>query len=172
MENKPEYLIIHHTGGTDANPLADTSHHTFEVVDEWHKSLGWDGIGYNYFIEKDGKLQSGRPENIKGAHTIGYNDKSIGICLAGNFDFSLPTTEQVNTLKELLKTLQNRYKIPAEKIVPHRKFASKTCYGNKLSDDWARNLITEKMTFQEVLDTIQDLTEQINKLKKNYEGSI
>ena len=53
--NIPEYIIVHHTGGTDDNPLADTSHHTFEIVDAYHKSLGWDGIGYNWFIEKDGK---------------------------------------------------------------------------------------------------------------------
>ena len=43
------------TGGTDANPLLDTSNHTAEMVDAWHKAKGWDGIGYNWFIEKDGK---------------------------------------------------------------------------------------------------------------------
>ncbi len=51
-----KYLIIHHSGGTDANPLADTSHHTAKDVDAWHKAKGWDGIGYNWYIEKNGKL--------------------------------------------------------------------------------------------------------------------
>ena len=165
--NEPEYLIVHHTGGTDADPLADTSHHTLEVVDEWHKSLGWDGIGYHYFIEKNGTLRTGRPENITGAHTKGYNSKSIGICLAGNFDLTLPTTEQTNTLKELLKTLQKRYKISSDKIFPHREFAEKTCYGNKLSDTWARDLVAEdndKEIFEDLIKAIEQLIERLKKL--------
>ncbi|MBP7006886.1 MAG: N-acetylmuramoyl-L-alanine amidase [Candidatus Pacebacteria bacterium] len=141
--NKPIYLIVHHTGGTDANPLADTSHHTAKMVDEFHKSKGWDGIGYNWFIEKDGKLVKGRDENKTGAHTIGYNDKSIGICLAGNFDTTLPTKEQTETLRKLLLEKMVQYSIPKENIVPHRKFASKTCFGRKLVDTWAMEL-TEK----------------------------
>lgn len=164
MENKPLYLIVHHTGGTDADPLADTSNHTFEIVDSYHTSLGWGGIGYHYFIDKKGTLTAGRPENTKGAHTIGYNNISIGICLAGNFDLTLPTKEQEKTLAELLKTLQARYKIPAEKIVPHREFANKTCYGKKLADDWARNLILQNDPKKNILNLIDDLRKQIEML--------
>lgn len=143
--NKPEFLIIHHTGGTDANPLADTSNHTMEQVDAWHRAKGWDGIGYNWYIEKSGLLKKGRDENKTGAHTIGYNDKSIGICLAGNFDATLPTVAQTATLTKLLKEKMVQFNIPKDKIVPHRKFASKTCYGKKLSDTWASDLISDEM---------------------------
>ncbi len=62
VSNVPELFIIHHTGGTDANPLADTSHHTAKIVEDYHLSLGWGGIGYHFFIEKNGKLWAGRPE--------------------------------------------------------------------------------------------------------------
>ena len=143
--NKPEFLIIHHTGGSDKFPLLDTSNHTAEMVDAYHKSLGWDGIGYNWYIEKSGSLKKGRDELKTGAHTIGYNDKSIGICLAGNFDATLPTVAQTDTLRKLLIEKMVQYNIPKEKIVPHRKFASKTCYGNKLSDTWAKDLLQEEM---------------------------
>ena len=136
-----KYIICHHAGGTDLNPLADTSNHTAEMVDAWHKAKGWDGIGYNWFIEKSGLVKKGRDENKIGAHTIGYNDKSIGICLAGNFDATLPTKEQTESLRKLLKEKMTQYNVPLENIVPHRKFANKTCYGKLLSDDWARNLI-------------------------------
>jgi len=139
--NIPKYIILHHTGGTDANPLADTSSHTAVSVDNWHKAKGWDGIGYNWFIEKDGKVVKGRDETKSGAHTIGYNDKSIGICLAGNFDATLPTEAQTNSTRVLLKEKMAQYNITKEDIVPHRKFATKTCYGKKLADDWGRNLL-------------------------------
>lgn len=157
MKNVPEYIIVHHTGGTNANPLADTSHHTFKIVDEYHKSLGWEMIGYHYFIEKDGALKAGRAENYHGAHTIDYNQKSIGICLAGNFDITLPTQEQINTLKTLLTDIRNRYLIPLDKIVPHRKFANKTCYGMKLDDNWARSLAGVLNTKETLLAKIADI---------------
>jgi N-acetylmuramoyl-L-alanine amidase len=140
--NKPEYIIVHHTGGTDANPLADTSEHTRDMVDAYHKSKGWEMIGYHWFIEKSGLRKAGRAENYHGAHTLGYNEKSIGICLAGNFDATLPTEEQINSLRLLLSDIRARYPIPIDKILPHRKFAVKTCYGNKLPDDWAQKLVS------------------------------
>jgi N-acetylmuramoyl-L-alanine amidase len=141
--NDPKWLIVHHTGGTDADPLADSSNQTMEQVDAYHKSKGWDEIGYNWFIEKAGTLKKGRDESKTGAHTIGYNDKSIGICLAGNFDLTLPTDGQVATLKKLLKEKKAQYKIALTNIVPHRAFAQKTCYGNRLSSAWAATLVNE-----------------------------
>ena len=141
--NTPDKIIVHHTGGTDTNPLADTSHHTFEMVDTLHRSFGWGGCGYHYFIEKDGRIRQGRDDKEEGAHTKGQNKTSIGICLAGNFDATLPTPEQIASLKTLLKQKVNNHLINPENIFPHRHFATKTCYGNKLSDSWARDLIKE-----------------------------
>lgn len=166
MANKIQWLIVHHTGGTDANPLADTSNHTAEQVDAWHKAKGWDGIGYNWFIEKDGTLKKGRAEDKIGAHTIGYNDKSIGICLAGNFDATMPTEAQITTLRKLLIEKLAQYNIPKENIVPHRKFAQKTCYGNKLSDDWARNLVK---TTENTADKKQKIKQLLQELSKAIE---
>lgn len=158
--NVPKYLIVHHTGGTDANPLADTSNHTAVQIDAWHKAKGWDGIGYNWVIEKNGALKKGRDETKTGAHTIGYNDKSIGIVLSGNFDATMPTNEQIATLKRLLIEKMAQYSISKENIVPHRKFANKTCYGKKLTEDWARNLLGEQPISQKDI-----LLKRIDELK-------
>ncbi len=148
-DNSPEYIIVHHTGGTVANPLADTSHHTAEGIEKGHMAPpnNFEGLGYQYVIHKNGDVWKGRPEHYHGAHTTNYNKKSIGICLSGNFDATLPTKEQENALKSLVVDIQVRYNIPLEKIVPHRTFAVKSCYGRKLADDWARKLVavTEEM---------------------------
>lgn len=145
-ENKPQYIIVHHTGGTNANPLADTSHHTFAMVNNWHKQkwhfeslLGY-YIGYHYFIDKSGKITQGRDDLEEGAHAIGYNTSSIGVCLAGNFDATYPTKEQEESLKKLLIELVQEYNIPVQNIIPHRLVANKTCYGRNLSDTWARKI--------------------------------
>ncbi len=145
--NKPLYLIVHHTGGSDIDPLQDSSNFTFEQCNEQHRksfnmksSLGF-YIGYHYYIDKLGKVTQGRADTDEGAHTIGRNSESIGICLAGNFDATLPTEIQKVALAELLKRLSAKYGIPTQNIVPHRFFGPKTCYGNKLADNWARSLI-------------------------------
>ena len=153
LKNTPNYLIVHHTGGTDADPLADTSNHTFEIVEEWHKAspnvnLGYPSslgfyIGYHYFIDKNGKVTQGRKDSDEGAHTKGYNTQSLGICLAGNFDLTEPTKAQVDALKALLKQKMTQYGIVNAKVVPHRTFANKTCYGRKLSDKWVQDILVE-----------------------------
>lgn len=171
--NKPEYIIVHHTGGTDANPMADTSNHTKDQVDAYHRSKGWNEIGYNWFIEKDGLTKKGRDENKTGAHTIGYNERSIGICLAGNFDATKPTEAQISSLKALLKQKAEQYHIPLEKIVPHRNFANKSCYGSLLNDGWARELlvsspvdnpVSNEEAKKRILTTLKVLQEEIEKL--------
>ena len=144
--NTPKVLIVHHSGGTDADPLADTSHHTAEMIKTWHLAKGWDDIGYNWVIEKTGKIVKGRDEKIAGAHTIGWNTMSIGVCLSGNFDATLPTPEQISSFKKLYLELKERYPVlEPDKVFPHRKFAQKTCYGRKLRDDWASNLAREAL---------------------------
>jgi N-acetylmuramoyl-L-alanine amidase len=151
-KNTPEYLIIHHTGGTDAYPLADSSNQTFEDVNAYHRtapnvwlgylsSLGY-AIGYHYYIDKKGKVTQGRADTDEGAHCIGYNRVSLGICLAGNFDATMPTPEQIEALKHLVVQKQLVYNIPLSKVLPHRTFAQKTCYGRLLPDNWVQMLLT------------------------------
>lgn len=143
----PKAIICHHSGGTDLNPLQDSSNYTVEQCNQDHKlrfdfksSLGW-WVGYQYFIDRQGQLTQCRLDTEEGAHTIGQNDSSIGICLAGNFDVTLPTFEQKLALKNLLIKKTKEWNIDPKDIYPHRHFASKTCYGTLLADSWAKELI-------------------------------
>lgn len=167
--NVPKWIIVHHVGGTDTQPLLDTSDKTFENVNEYHRtkfnfpsSIGH-YIGYHYFINKFGKVTQGRLDTDEGAHTIGKNSLSIGICLAGNFDATLPTVEQTVALTILLNRLKLKHNIPNENIVPHRKFAQKTCCGKLLSDNWARNL-TDISALERLVETLKELLAKL-KLK-------
>jgi hypothetical protein len=163
--NKPDKIIIHHSGGTNADPLADTSHHTFEIIENYHVSKGWGEIGYNWLIEKDGSIHKGRSEEGYGAHTLGQNGKSIGICVVGNFDFSLPTKKQEESLVIVYKDILTRYPNLRGQVFPHRAFSNKSCYGDKLSDDWAKNLVEGEVP--EVPDNkCEEKTEEIKELKK------
>lgn len=162
--NKPEYLIIHHTGGTDANPLQDSSNYTVQQCSNDHKARfnmkSRTGLwcGYHIMIDKFGKRWVTRFDDEEGAHAKGYNSKSLGICLMGNFDATLPTQPQIDELKKVMKEKSDLYKIPVAKIIPHRNVAQKTCYGNKLSESWARDLL--KTTVQPITKAVMGATGQ------------
>ena len=59
-----------------------------EDVHEWHRDRNFSGCGYHYVIQRDGKLQRGRPLNIVGAHSkaFGHNRYSIGVAFVGGFN--------------------------------------------------------------------------------------
>jgi N-acetylmuramoyl-L-alanine amidase len=143
MANKPEWIIIHHSAVSRTK-----NDKQFKAIDNYHRGKGWGMIGYQYLIEPDGTVMVGRPESKVGAHTYqeGMNYKSIGICLTGHFDLELPTDQQRIQLLELIEELQEKYKIPKEKVVPHRRFAPKSCWGNNLPDDILGYLKAEVQT--------------------------
>jgi hypothetical protein len=136
-------IILHHTGGTDAQPLADSSNYTFDQCNNDHKvrfnfmsSLGY-YVGYHYYMDKNGVIKQARTDTEEGAHAVGHN-KKIGICIAGNFDATLPNDAQVKSLRIWLADRKKKYP-QLVKVSPHRKYAKKTCYGNKLPDTWGQD---------------------------------
>jgi N-acetylmuramoyl-L-alanine amidase len=169
---KPTYIVVHHTSGTALDPHADTSSHSFETINEWHRQqfnmkseLGY-YCGYQYFIDKDGKVTQARKDDEEGAHTIGRNKDSIGICLAGNFSCVDPTESQKNALRTLLQQKVNEHGIKIENINPHRKWASyKDCFGSRLKDDWAQSLVALPPSTKDLLKIkIGELQNLIEKL--------
>ncbi len=125
--NNPKYIIVHHS----ATATGDA-----ETFRRAHMAKGWRNIGYHYIIgngtgSKDGEVETGRVEYEAGAHAIGYNAKSIGICLVGNFDTDKPTPAQMASLENLVKDIMARHKIPVSKVLGHGevKGAATVCPG-------------------------------------------
>ena len=116
--NDPNKIIIHNADATSCSVYD---------IDRWHKGNGWSGIGYDYFIRKEGSVWTGRPENAIGAHTIGQNSSSIGICLEGAFMREKPTRAQLNSLYELIADIRKRRgNLP---IYGHKDFNNTDCPG-------------------------------------------
>lgn len=60
-------------------------------------------IGYNFVVGGDGSVYVGRGWNLMGAHTKGYNVKSIGIGFIGNFSEVAPTNNQLCAAQKLFE---------------------------------------------------------------------
>ncbi len=108
-----EFIVLHHTGAEETDA---------EHVKRNHLRRGFRDIGYNYIVERDGKVIAGRPLDIPGAHCIAgrMNFTSIGVALIGNFEERKPYTEQIASLVTLLQELQLKYSIKLEKILLHK----------------------------------------------------
>lgn len=101
-------------------------------IERWHRHLGWKTIGYHYVIRLDGSLEKGRPEWQIGAHCVGYNRQSIGICYIGGLNASgVPndtrTAEQTATMIQLIRSLLQRY--PSATVCGHNNLSTKACPG-------------------------------------------
>ncbi|WP_257208876.1 peptidoglycan recognition family protein [Bacillus sp. AFS031507] len=128
------YIIVHHTEeiGWDINKT-----HRFH---QDHRL--WSGIGYNFFIEENGEIIKGRGYHV-GAHAYSYNEKSIGICLAGNFDIHTPSIEQLKSLSKLCIFLLHQFNLSTTHILGHRelKGVTKSCPGKNFNMDQFRESI-------------------------------
>lgn len=131
--NKPTVVITHHA--------VSLPHHTVADVDNWHRAR-WPGfvsrrgyhVGYHHVIHSDGTTTQTRDHDEEGAHCIGMNRSSIGVCFMGNFDLHMPTQAQLQAWDSLYSSLLKAY--PGIPTRPHRAYANKSCHGRLLSDDF------------------------------------
>ncbi|QAA31829.1 peptidoglycan recognition family protein [Clostridium manihotivorum] len=99
---KPQMIVYHHTVEIGKTP---------EEIHQLHVNRGWAGIGYHFYIRKDGTIYRGRPENAVGSHAPGVNNIALGIAFEGNFMVEKPTEQQLNSAIILSKYLVNKYGI-------------------------------------------------------------
>lgn len=126
------HLIIH----CSASTIGDV-----DTIRSWHLARGWADIGYHYVItgqhprssreppdeQADGAICRGRDEGRDGAHALGYNERSLGVCLVGIDAF---TERQLSALVRLCVDRMRAYSIPVEHVLGHcetERAGEKTC---------------------------------------------
>ena len=95
-------IILHHAAASKC---------TAQQIHSWHLANGWVGIGYHFFVRKDGSVYRGRPEDTLGAHAGNNNYDSIGVCFEGSFDREEMPAAQKQAGMELVAYLKQKYGI-------------------------------------------------------------
>lgn len=162
--NKPDTIILHH---------AEASICSIDDIDRWHKLRGWAGVGYHYFVKKDGTIYRGRPEKADGAHTKGYNTHSIGLCAEGAYMKEEMPEVQRKSIIALSQYIKLRYDI--KHIYGHREVYATACPGTNyplaqikaviMSESIEKNEPVERAWLQ-VGDNGPDVKEVQQKLKE------
>lgn len=169
------YLIIHCSASPNGVSLYQykTPQRTViktpaQTIDVWHQERGFrrtgtqaqrfnpelKAIGYHLVIGLDGTLFTGRALEEIGAHAVGHNAHSIGICLVGTDRF---TSAQWQSLKNCVQHLCTQFSLPLveaqfskngllvnQGICGHRDIPQvhKTCPGFAVADWLAQGLQT------------------------------
>ena len=101
-------------------------------IRDWHvKGNGWSDVGYHHVIRRNGEIEKGRQEATQGAHAVGHNATSIGVCLVGGRreDKDEPdcnfTKAQWWSLMHLVQELTKRH--PDAEVIGHRDVSAKPC---------------------------------------------
>ena len=104
-----ERIVIHDTATPNNDPL--TAIARIQSIYRFHAvSNGWGDIGYNYLIDRDGKIYEGRlgGNGSRGAHAFtnttnqNFNYGSVGIALIGEYKSEAIPAVMVDSLSRLI----------------------------------------------------------------------
>ena len=122
-----DLIVLHHSGSA-------MDRTTIHNIHRWHLELGWLGCGYHYVIHSDGSIFQGRPIDAVGSHARGFNNKSVGICVVGDFEEEYPSLYQQESLGKLLVYLINdKLQGQSLSIKRHKDVGATLCPGRNFS---------------------------------------
>jgi hypothetical protein len=86
--------FVHHTVNANDYTRAEVPGILRSIYAYHTRSLGWSDVGYNYLVDKFGRIWEGRAGGVDrpvvGAHTLGYNDWSFAMSAIGNYETAQP----------------------------------------------------------------------------------
>ena len=118
--NRPTYddwddnrltLVTHHTAGASPTRL-DKVAAEIRGIQKSHmrgdRGEPFNDIGYNYLIDRLGRIWEGRGWGVRGAHTLGKNTNTIGIVFLGNYENQRLNLAQKRAYYRLVRKLQKQ----------------------------------------------------------------
>lgn len=154
--NKTTHIVLHHASAKNC---------TVNDVHRWHINNGWAGIGYHFFVDKNGNVFEGRPVDKVGSHCSGHNQSTIGICAEGQFETETMTVSQKMAIAELLNYVQGLY--PQAVVVGHRELKATACPGKNYPLSELKNYknLLEGENMDEIKKELAKITAELKSLK-------
>ncbi|MFR9797155.1 peptidoglycan recognition protein [Streptomyces sp. MS06] len=87
-------VVVHHTDTPNGYDCADTPRIIRSVYAGQTGARDWDDIGYNFLVDRCGTVYEGRAGGVArpvtGAHTQGFNHRTVGIAAIGTYTAGVP----------------------------------------------------------------------------------
>lgn len=96
-------------------------------IREWHLARGFSDVGYHFVIRRNGRIEPGRDLQDIGAHAVGHNSTTVGVCMVGGLDANgkehqhnpdMFTDAQWESARLVVQLLRAIY--PSVKVLGHR----------------------------------------------------
>ncbi|MGQ9681145.1 MAG: N-acetylmuramoyl-L-alanine amidase [Anaerolineae bacterium] len=161
----PEYrpvthFVVHHTA--TSNPTAESDPAgVVRTVFYYHAvTLGWGDIGYNYLVDRQGRIYEGRygGDGVVAGHARPYNYGTVGVSILGTYSTDEVPQAALNGLVELLAWKCNLHFVHPQQssfiydgsfpnIMAHRDCNATTCPGDRAYAQmpWIRSATWERM---------------------------
>ena len=120
---KATKIIIHHPV---ANWTVQRTHEYFVGL------LGYNGMAYNYYVQKDGNAFYGRSDpnqEYQGAHASGRNADTIGVSFEGNFQIDKMSNKQLQIGIKAVVEICRKNNLTSKDILPHSAVGNTACPG-------------------------------------------
>lgn len=130
-------IVLHH---------AEANGCTVYDINRWHKGNGWAGIGYHFYVRKDGSVYAGRGIDRVGAHAGANpskpaykyenwaNRETVGICAEGRYQTETMPEVQKQAIVRLCRYVIEKYPT-VTRIYRHSDISATDCPGDKFPFD-------------------------------------
>ena len=110
--------FVHHSDTANDYTMAQTASMIRSIYAYHVQSNGWSDIGYNFLVDRFGRIWEGRyggiTKAVVGAHTGGFNTDSFGTSLLGTYTTLAPSAATLTALEQLFAwKLGSYYRDPA-----------------------------------------------------------
>lgn len=117
----PEYAstlkagTVHHTADSNDYTEAEVPQILRSIYSYHAVSRGWGDIGYNFVVDKFGRIWEGRyggvASTVIGAHAGGFNTYTLGVSMLGNYEVVEPTYALLNSVAAVIAWKFSLYQI-------------------------------------------------------------
>jgi hypothetical protein len=92
-------IIVHHSAGPRTQTFAELRDYHRRPVAQGGR--GFEDVAYHFVVDDEGVVYAGRPVHVVGAHALGANHDSIGVCGVG--DNTRPGEEWTDAQRERIR---------------------------------------------------------------------
>ena len=133
---KIDKIVVHCSATRPEWMASEGINAQMKEIDAWHRDRGFDMIGYNYLVSRNGEAVQGRPLEKTPAAQKGHNTGSIAICLIGGFGSDADdlatehyTPVQLARAYSLIRELQEQFNVKNDNVIGHNRLSTKACPG-------------------------------------------
>ncbi|EWT01149.1 hypothetical protein N865_11540 [Intrasporangium oryzae NRRL B-24470] len=98
--------VVHHTVNSNTYTQDEAAGLVRGIYAYHTTGLGWCDIGYQFLVDRFGRVYEGRTGNLsgntQGAQAVGFNSQSFGVSTLGDFQTTAPSPEAVSAVTSVV----------------------------------------------------------------------